>query len=82
MITDYNELTKLESELLLSKMKNEKDEKKVTVVSKKIKKRKKKVRYPKNFDPENPGPLPNPERWLPKWERKEWKKKKGMKSKT
>lgn len=35
------------------------------------------MRYPKNFDPKNPGPLPNPERWLPKWERKDFKKKKG-----
>jgi signal recognition particle subunit SRP72 len=34
--------------------------------SKKIKKR---IRYPKNFDIQNPGPLPDPERWLPKYER-------------
>lgn len=57
--------------------------KKVEVTEKKIqKKKKKRVRYPKNFDKMNPGPVPNPERWLPKYERKEWKKKKQMKSRT
>jgi len=40
----------------------------------KKKKRKKKPRYPKGFDPENPGPPPNPERWLPKRERSAFKK--------
>lgn len=29
------------------------------------KKRKRKTRYPKGFDPTNPGSLPDPERWLP-----------------
>merc|ERR1711879_658367 len=29
---------------------------------------------PKNFDPENPGAPPDPERWLPKRERAEFKK--------
>lgn len=45
------------------------------------KRKKKKVRYPKNFDPANPGPLPDPERWLPKWQRsrfKKYAKKKGL----
>ncbi|CAE8685589.1 unnamed protein product, partial [Polarella glacialis] len=37
--------------------------------------RKRKPLYPKNFDPENPGPPPDPERWLPKRERTEFKKK-------
>jgi SRP72 RNA-binding domain len=37
-------------------------------------KRKRKPRYPKNFDPENPGPAPDPERWLPKHERAEFRK--------
>lgn len=51
--------------------------KKVEVSEKKIqKKKKKRVRYPKNFDKNNPGAVPNAERWLPKYERKEWKKKK------
>jgi len=36
--------------------------------------RKRKPRYPKGFDPENPGPPPDPERWLPKRERAEYKK--------
>lgn len=41
------------------------------------KKRKRRVRYPKGFDPANPGPLPNPERWLPKWQRSDFKKKRN-----
>ena len=40
------------------------------------KKRKRKTRYPKGFDPKNPNnPKPDPERWIPKNERKEFKKK-------
>ena len=31
------------------------------------KKRNRKIKYPKGFDPVNPGPEPDPERWLPKW---------------
>ena len=45
------------------------------------KKRNRKIRYPKNFDPKNPGPEPDPERWLPKWQRsrfKKYAKKKGL----
>ena len=46
------------------------------------KKRKaKKIRYPKNFNPGNPGQEPDPERWLPKWQRSRFKKyykKKGL----
>lgn len=38
-------------------------------------KKKNKIRYPKNFDPENPGPMPDPERWIPKWQRSKGKKK-------
>ena len=41
------------------------------------KKRKRKVRYPKGFDPANPGAPPNPERWLPKWQRSDFKKKRN-----
>jgi signal recognition particle subunit SRP72 len=37
------------------------------------KKKKKKIRYPKNFDPKKPGPMPDPERWLPKLQRKKFK---------
>ncbi|CAM6103196.1 unnamed protein product [Calypogeia fissa] len=40
------------------------------------KKRKRKPLYPKNFDPANPGPPPDPERWLPKRERSSFKPKK------
>ena len=90
LIQDYNALVKLENEISLSRAKEselptshkEKDQTKVPVVNKKISKKKRKVKLPKNFDPKNPGPLPDPERWLPKHERKGYKKKKGMKSRT
>ena len=39
------------------------------------KKRKRKPRYPKGFDPANPGPSPDPERWLPKRERSSYRPK-------
>ena len=45
------------------------------------KKRTHKTRYPKSYDPANPGQLPDPERWLPKWQRSRFKKmakKKGI----
>lgn len=45
------------------------------------KKRKRVIHYPKNFDPKNPGPEPDAERWLPKWQRSRYKKyakKKGL----
>ena len=32
-------------------------------------------RYPKNYDPENPGKAPDPERWMPRRDRKGAKKK-------
>lgn len=40
------------------------------ITSKKVRSRKR-VRYPKGFDPQNTSafPLPDPERWLPKQER-------------
>ncbi|KAJ6808577.1 signal recognition particle subunit SRP72-like [Iris pallida] len=38
-----------------------------------VKKRKRKPRYPKGFDPANPGPPPDPERWLPKRERSSYR---------
>ena len=44
-------------------------------------KRKRKIRYPKNFDPAMPGEMPDPERWLPKWQQSKYKKmakKKGI----
>lgn len=44
-------------------------------------KRKSQIKYPKNFDPKNPGPEPDNERWLPKWQRSRFKKiakKKGI----
>jgi signal recognition particle subunit SRP72 len=35
--------------------------------------KKKKKRFPKNFDPKKPGPMPDPERWLPKLQRKKYR---------
>ena len=32
------------------------------------------IKYPKSYDPENPGLIPDPERWLPKWQRSKYKK--------
>jgi len=62
------------------KKKDDKDAKDEGVTAVK-KSRKRKIRYPKNFDPENPGPPPDPERWLPKHERTEYKKKMAKKTK-
>ncbi|KAL5717772.1 hypothetical protein ACHQM5_010738 [Ranunculus cassubicifolius] len=49
------------------------DESKVKTKSKK--KRKRKPRYPKGFDPANPGPLPDAERWIPRRERSTYRPK-------
>lgn len=38
-------------------------------------KKKKKVRLPKNVEKPTAGFKPDPERWLPKWQRKGYKKK-------
>jgi signal recognition particle subunit SRP72 len=43
--------------------------------------RKRKPRMPKGFDPNNPGPPPDPERWLPKHERSAFKKRRKGKAK-
>jgi signal recognition particle subunit SRP72 len=40
---------------------------------KKTKKKKRKIRYPKNFDPKRPGPMPDVERWMPKLQRKKYR---------
>ena len=45
------------------------------------KKRNRKIKYPKSYDASNPGLMPDPERWLPKWQRSRFKKiakKKGI----
>ncbi|XP_024524468.1 signal recognition particle subunit SRP72 [Selaginella moellendorffii] len=42
----------------------------------KKRKRKRKPRYPKGYDPENPGPPPDPERWMPMRERSYYRPKK------
>jgi hypothetical protein len=45
------------------------------VDTQKSNKPKKKIKYPSHVDPKNPGPPPDPERWLPKRERTEYYKK-------
>jgi len=80
-ISDLNELRRLEVDYLPSRGTKVEESKTILEASKKIKKRKRKPRYPKGFDPENPGRLPDPERWLPKMERaknKKLAKKKGL----
>lgn len=49
------------------------------ILKKPIKKHKKKIRLPKNFDPSKPGPMPDPERWMPLYMRSKFKGKKGKK---
>jgi len=81
IITDLNELRRLEVDYLPSRGTKVEESKTVLDASKKIKKRKRKPRYPKGFDPENPGRGPDPERWLPKMERaknRKLAKKKGL----
>jgi signal recognition particle subunit SRP72 len=41
--------------------------------AKKNRRRRKAATYPKNFDPADPGPAPDPERWLPLRERSSYK---------
>ena len=52
---------------------------------KKIRKKKYRIKWPKNFDFENPGPRPDKERWIPKMQRKKYRKralKKGILTRT
>lgn len=42
------------------------------------KRHKKKPRLPRGFEPANPGPPPDPERWLPKWQRSDFKRRRGQ----
>jgi signal recognition particle subunit SRP72 len=39
-----------------------------------MKKRHRKTKFPKGYDPAQPGPPLDPERWLPKWQRSKYKK--------
>lgn len=48
-------------------------------MAKKIKKKKRRVRLPKNYDP---NVAPDPERWLPKHERKGFKKMRNKKGRV
>ena len=47
-------------------------------VNKTKKKRHKKKRLPKNFNPLNPGPMPDPERWVPRMQKKKYRNKNRM----
>mmetsp|Transcript_10649 Transcript_10649/g.44027 ORF Transcript_10649/g.44027 Transcript_10649/m.44027 type:complete len:727 (-) Transcript_10649:176-2356(-) len=49
------------------------------VMSERRKERKRLRRLPKGFDPANPGPPPDPERWLPKRERSTFRRKRNKK---
>ena len=49
-------------------------EDKAAVKEKRKRPRKKRPLYPKGFDAANPGPMPDPERWLPKRERSSYRK--------
>lgn len=77
-ITDMNLLQTLENNIHFSITKKDQQREQVVRLKKKIKKRR--TRYPKDFDPANPGPPPNPERWLPKYERKDYKKRKNYRT--
>ncbi|KRX06467.1 hypothetical protein PPERSA_05080 [Pseudocohnilembus persalinus] len=83
---EADQIEKLENELAQTKVEenkaNQKQGQQQQQEQEKKKKKKRKIRYPKNFDPENPGPKPDPERWLPKYERKEYRKKKGYSGKN
>lgn len=84
VIDDLQQLEMFEKNVALSKMQRSKSGDLVEIEKKIKKKKRKRVRYPKGFDATNPGPLPNPERWVPKYDRKDFRKKKGgqMKSRT
>lgn len=74
LITDSNILRQLEQDYQ-SMTKKLGENVQTTEISKKIKK-KKKTKLPKNYDP---NVIPDPERWLPKYERKGYKKMKKHK---
>jgi len=70
IITDFNELRRLENDYLPSKSsKLVEDKVDLDNKTKKIKKGKRKPRYPKGFDPANPPGPYDKERWLPIMER-------------
>jgi len=52
------------------------DEEATSARAKKKRRRRKPPIYPKGFDPEHPGPPPDPERWLPKRERSTYRQRK------
>ena len=49
----------------------------------KRRRKKKKPRYPQGYDPSLPNgglPAPDPERWVPKWQRAEYKKRRSSRA--
>jgi signal recognition particle subunit SRP72 len=56
----------LVSEVFVKSKKNQGGDKKKS-------KKNKKKRFPKNFDPKKPGPMPDVERWLPRMQRKKFR---------
>ena len=96
LIRDFNTLRNLENDFMNIIRQHNTGKVELTDISKpaegnpnakkRVKKTKKyRIKWPKNFDFNNPGPRPDPERWLPKYERKKYRKiamKKGLVSKT
>ncbi|UXI20383.1 natriuretic peptides receptor [Sarcoptes scabiei] len=74
---DIDQLENKNWSLGIKYVKKSKDTPKTTTVGKKIVKRKRKKILPKNY---NPDAIPDPERWLPKYERSNYRKKKDKKA--
>jgi len=73
LIQDINQLRQLESDYQSLTKKEKENKEENTEINKKIKK-KRKPRLPKNYDPKVDPSTLDPERWLPKYERKAYKK--------
>lgn len=85
LITEYEKLRSIEIDYLKYKTTVTKATSgpvsEITKAIKKTKKKKMYIKWPKNFDPRNPGQAPDPERWIPKLERVKYAKlakKKGL----
>lgn len=91
IIKDFNSLRNLENDYLkkikeeVTKYEPKQENKMVIEKPVKTKKKKRRIMWPKNFDFENPGKRPDPERWIPRIERAKYRKiaiKKGQYTKT
>ncbi|KAF8821725.1 SRP72 Rna-binding domain-containing protein [Cardiosporidium cionae] len=76
-LTDPEDILQLDWQAMIFNAKNRTGFSFKETSEKKIKKKKtrKQHRYPASFDPQKPGPPPDPERWLPKYKRASYKKK-------